>query len=213
MLAPADLGYDSDTVNRAAFAPVGMALRMDGQTGAGSAVVQVKRGTDHAAAGAELNRLMQGFTHGRVSLEVESPKQLLQQMAAQMRLLTLLLAAVGSISLVVGGVGIMNMMLVSVAERRREIGIRRAMGAQKGYITLQFLVESVILSGAGGIIGIAAGLGGAWLAADMQKWQFQMPLDAVGLCLGVALGVGLFFGYYPARKAAGMQIIDALKTE
>ena len=213
VLAPADLGYDSDTVNRAAFAPVGMALRMDGQTGAGSAVVQVKRGTDHAAAGAELNRLMQGFTHGRVSLEVESPKQLLQQMAAQMRLLTLLLAAVGSISLVVGGVGIMNMMLVSVAERRREIGIRRAMGAQKGYITLQFLVESVILSGAGGIIGIAAGLGGAWLAADMQKWQFQMPLDAVGLCLGVALGVGLFFGYYPARKAAGMQIIDALKTE
>ncbi|MCB2225478.1 MAG: ABC transporter permease [Desulfarculaceae bacterium] len=213
VLAPADLGYDSDTVNRAAFAPVGMALRMDGQTGAGSAVVQVKRGTDHAAAGAELNRLMQGFTHGRVSLEVESPKQLLQQMAAQMRLLTLLLAAVGSISLVVGGVGIMNMMLVSVAERRREIGIRRAMGAQKGYITFQFLVESVILSGAGGIIGIAAGLGGAWLAADMQKWQFQMPLDAVGLCLGVALGVGLFFGYYPARKAAGMQIIDALKTE
>jgi putative ABC transport system permease protein len=213
VLAPADLGYDSDTVNQAAFVPLGVALHLDGQNGAGSAVVQVGPKADHQATADELNRMMKGFTGGKVSLEVESPKQLLKQMAAQMRLLTLLLAAVGSISLVVGGVGIMNMMLVSVTERRREIGIRRAMGAQKSFITLQFLVESVILSGAGGIIGITAGIGGAWLAADLQGWQFQAPLEAVGLCLGVALAVGLFFGYYPAKKAAGMKIINALKAD
>lgn len=164
----------------------------------------------HEAAAEEIKDILARFAGRPVPLMVHSPRQVPEAMAEQM-LYTLLLAAVGSISLVVGGVGIMNMMLVSVTERRREIGLRRALGASQGDISGQFLVESTILALSGGFLGIAAALGVAWAVAWWQGWELVVPLIAPALCLAVALLVGLFFGYYPARKAGRLEIIAALR--
>lgn len=213
VLDPAQLGFRSDEVDSAVFIPLGLADRMGGFQGASRITVRLWPESEHDVASAEINALWKKLTGGSSILEIDSPKQLLEQMAKQMRLYTLLLAAVASISLVVGGVGIMNMMLVSVTERRREIGIRRALGAQRADITSQFLVESVILSLVGGIIGIILGIGACFAVSKFNDWNPVIPLDAMGLCLAVAMAVGLFFGYYPARKASHLDVIVALKAE
>jgi putative ABC transport system permease protein len=127
--------------------------------------------------------------------------------------MTSLLSAVAIISLVVGGIGIMNIMLVSVTERTREIGIRKAIGATPRDILLQFLIESAIISLLGGIIGIGLGVGGAQLLASLGGWNTIVDPSAVIVALFVSAGVGLFFGIYPATKAAALNPIDALRFE
>jgi putative ABC transport system permease protein len=127
--------------------------------------------------------------------------------------MTGLLAAIASISLIVGGIGIMNIMLVSVTERTREIGIRMAIGARGSDVLTQFLVESIVMSVLGGIIGLAAGLGGAALLGKFTGWAVSTPLSAVAIAVGFSAAVGVFFGYYPARKAASMNPIQALRYE
>jgi putative ABC transport system permease protein len=127
--------------------------------------------------------------------------------------LTTLLSAVAVISLLVGGIGIMNIMLVSVTERTREIGIRKAIGATPYDIRLQFLIESVILSLAGGIVGIFLGIGGAVAMAAVSGWSVIVSPASVLLALGVSMSIGIFFGLYPASKAAGLHPIDALHYE
>ena len=124
-----------------------------------------------------------------------------------------LLAAIASISLIVGGIGIMNIMLVSVTERTREIGIRMAIGARGSDVLTQFLVESVAMSVLGGIIGLAAGYGGAALLGHLTGWATATPVSAVVLAVGFSAAVGVFFGYYPARKAAALDPIQALRYE
>ena len=124
-----------------------------------------------------------------------------------------LLAAIASISLVVGGIGIMNIMLVSVTERTREIGIRMAIGARGSDVLTQFLVESIVMSLLGGVVGLAVGFGGAALLAHFTGWTVATPLSAVFLAVGFSAAVGIFFGFYPARKAAGMNPIQALRYE
>jgi len=124
-----------------------------------------------------------------------------------------LLAAIASISLVVGGIGIMNIMLVSVTERTREIGIRMAIGARGSDVLTQFLVESIVMSLLGGVVGLAVGFGGAALLAHFTGWSVATPLSAVFLAVGFSAAVGVFFGFYPARKAAGMNPIQALRYE
>ncbi|MBA3011053.1 MAG: FtsX-like permease family protein [Desulfobacula sp.] len=126
---------------------------------------------------------------------------------------TLLLGAIGSISLVVGGIGVMNVMLVSVTERTREIGIRRALGAKQGDILLQFLIESVLLCIIGGLVGIGTGVGASWVISHYAHWQFSVSYDAMIMGVGVSLAVGIFFGIYPARQAARLSPILALKSE
>lgn len=212
-LAPANLGFRSGEVDRGLFIPLETAALLTGNNVISRALVKLKPGADQQAAGAELNRLARKLKGPEARLEVSSPRQILQMMQSQMRLFTLLLAAVASISLVVGGVGIMNMMLAAVAERRREIGIRRAMGARRGDITSQFLVESMYLSFTGGLLGIGFGVAAGKAVAVYNNWRLVIPLDAIFLCLAVAVGVGLFFGYYPARKAARLNVIMALKSE
>jgi putative ABC transport system permease protein len=127
--------------------------------------------------------------------------------------MTSLLAAIASVSLIVGGIGIMNIMLVSVTERTREIGIRMAIGARGGDVLTQFLVESIVMCLLGGVIGLAVGAGGAALVGRFAGWTVATPLSAVFLAVGFSAAVGIFFGYYPARKAASLDPIQALRFE
>ncbi len=127
--------------------------------------------------------------------------------------MTGLLAAIASISLIVGGIGIMNIMLVSVTERTREIGIRMAIGARGSDVLTQFLVESIVMSVLGGIVGLAVGYGGAALLGHLTGWAVATPTSAVFLAVGFSAAVGVFFGYYPARKAAALNPIQALRYE
>jgi putative ABC transport system permease protein len=129
------------------------------------------------------------------------------------RVMTLLLAAIASISLLVGGIGIMNIMLVSVTERTREIGIRMAIGARGSDVLTQFLVESVVISVLGGIIGIGVGLLGATLVSTFTGFTAVTPLAAVLIAVGFSAAIGIFFGFYPARQAAAMNPIQALRYE
>jgi len=127
--------------------------------------------------------------------------------------MTLLLAGIASVSLIVGGIGIMNIMLVSVTERTREIGIRRAVGAKRRDILLQFIVEALTLSITGGIIGILCGTIGSKLISSFAGWPSLISLNSIGLAFLFSAGVGIFFGYYPARKASLLDPIDALRYE
>jgi putative ABC transport system permease protein len=124
-----------------------------------------------------------------------------------------MLRNVAAVSLLVGGIGIMNIMLVSVTERTREIGIRLAIGASENKVLLQFLVEAVVLSAAGGLIGIALGIAGAVMLASTMGWPFVVSPLWISVAFGISMAIGVVFGYYPARKAARMNPIDALRFE
>jgi putative ABC transport system permease protein len=127
--------------------------------------------------------------------------------------MSLLLGAVASISLIVGGIGIMNIMLVSVTERTREIGIRMAIGARKNDILLQFMTEAVLLTMIGGLIGIALGALGATVVSRILAWPTLISIQSITIAFFFSGAVGIFFGFYPARKAAGLNPIDALRYE
>jgi putative ABC transport system permease protein len=129
------------------------------------------------------------------------------------RTMSLLLGAIASVSLLVGGIGIMNIMLVSVTERTREIGIRMAVGARERDIMTQFLIEAVTLALIGGIVGIGLGVGGSALLSFFAEWETVIAPAAIGLAFVFSSAVGVFFGYYPARKAASLDPIEALRYE
>ena len=144
---------------------------------------------------------------------VRNLSQILEARSDSSRVMTLLLAAVASISLIVGGIGIMNIMLVSVTERTREIGLRMAIGAKGKDILLQFLIEAVTLSLIGGAIGVFLGLSGSIIIAELGGWPAIIQIQSVFLAFGFAASVGIFFGFYPARKAARLDPIEALRYE
>jgi putative ABC transport system permease protein len=129
------------------------------------------------------------------------------------RLFTILLASIASISLIVGGIGIMNIMLVSVTERTREIGIRMAIGATESDVQQQFLIEAIVLSVAGGAIGILSGMGASYLITQTLGWPVLVSPTAILAAVLFSMAVGIFFGFYPARKAARLDPIEALRYE
>jgi putative ABC transport system permease protein len=139
--------------------------------------------------------------------------ELLQAQEAASRVMTLLLGAVASVSLLVGGIGIMNIMLVSVTERTREIGLRMAVGARGRYILKQFLVEAITLSMIGGLAGVALGVGASMAIGEFAGWRVDVTSQAVLLAVGFSAAVGVFFGFYPARKASRLLPIEALRYE
>jgi putative ABC transport system permease protein len=151
--------------------------------------------------------------HDTADFDVSSVHEMAQLALVLTRTLQILIAVIASISLVVGGIGIMNIMLVSVTERTREIGIRMAVGATGFDVLVQFLIEAVVLSLVGGVIGITLGMGGAIVLARIAKWPVIVDPMVVLLAFGVSAAVGVFFGYYPALKASRLDPIEALRYE
>ncbi|HVT41124.1 MAG TPA: ABC transporter permease [Gemmatimonadaceae bacterium] len=168
-------------------------------------------------AGQQAGALLRDRHHLRPEEEddfnIRNPEDIIQAKLDASHTLTLLLVAIASISLIVGGIGIMNVMLVSVTERTREIGVRVAVGATEESIRLQFLGESVMLSLVGGAAGVLVGIAGTVLVGRTLGWPMQLSLEAVMLAALFSIVVGVFFGYYPARKASLLDPIDALRYE
>ncbi len=150
---------------------------------------------------------------GDPDFQMRSQEEIAQASGAQTAILRVLLLVIAGISLLVGGIGIMNIMLVSVTERTREIGIRMAIGAKGRHVLLQFLFEAVTLAIVGGALGIALGIGASIGVKRFLQWPIVVTPASVALSFGVAAFVGIFFGYYPARKAAKLDPIDALRYE
>jgi putative ABC transport system permease protein len=148
-----------------------------------------------------------------VDFFVRSQEEIATMATETSRVMTMLLAAIASVSLVVGGIGIMNIMLVSVTERTREIGIRLAVGARGGDILMQFLIEAITLSLLGGVIGIGVGLGTAKILGNVFHWAIAITTTPVLASFLCSAAVGIFFGFYPARKAAALDPIEALRYE
>ena len=179
--------------------------------------VKVRDGADMARAEAEMRELLRQ----RHKLQQSQPddftlrnlSEVLGAREESTRVMTLLLASVAAVSLLVGGIGIMNIMLVSVTERTREIGLRMAVGARARDILSQFLVEAVTLAIVGGLVGIILGVGGSYAIGHFAGWRTELQVNAIVLAVGFAAGVGVFFGFYPARKASRLLPIEALRYE
>ncbi len=145
--------------------------------------------------------------------EVVVPLLLLKQRQETQRIFNIVMGCIAGISLLVGGIGIMNIMLASVLERVREIGLRRAVGARRSEILLQFLLEASLIAGGGGVLGIVLGVAIAFLVGWLADWTTAVPLWSVFVATGVSLAVGVGFGFFPARRAAGLKPIEALRWE
>jgi len=199
-------------INEGLMIPLRLGLRFVSERYLTSIIARKKANVSPLLVKKQLNDYFK--TKTRVgSVEVMSAEELIKQMKKQMRLFTLLLGSIGGIALIVGGVGVMNVMLVSVSERRREIGIRRALGATQSDIQTQFLIESIVLCLVGGLIGVVLGLGAAWLVSYFSHWHFVVSYTAVLLGFTVAGIVGMFFGFYPARQASRLRAIEALRCD
>ena len=184
----------------------------------GSISIKVRDGANMAEVEAEIrsllrqrHRLQQRGQDDDFSLRNLS--EVLSAREESSRIMTLLLAAVASVSLLVGGIGIMNIMLVSVTERTREIGLRMAVGARGRDILTQFLVEAITLALIGGLLGVLLGLGGSYAISELAGWRVELRPESIALAVTFAAAIGIFFGFYPARKASRLLPIDALRYE
>ena len=199
------------------FIPVSTSLRMQRTTTVQSITFLASSTEVNKLAAAEI-RLALRERWGAAAEQndpfmISSMDDLLSMMDSTIGTFTMLLAGIAGISLLVGGIGIMNIMLVSVTERTREIGIRKALGARHRDLLMQFLIEAIAISLAGGAIGMALGIGLSNLVAVYAGWGQSISMNAVMLALGFSMGIGLFFGIYPANKAARLDPIEALRYQ
>jgi len=203
------LGVDR---NAETFVPVTVAQRMLGVNRVDAIAVKAPSTGDIAPEQA-LIRSVVSRAHPEQSYQVLTQEDILGVVGRILNVLTLVLASIAGISLLVGGVGVMNIMLVSVSERTREVGLRKAVGARTRDVLRQFLLEAVALTVSGGVVGIVLGIAGALLVARLSPVPAAITGWSVALAFGVSVAVGIFFGVYPARKAARMQPVAALRYE
>jgi putative ABC transport system permease protein len=144
---------------------------------------------------------------------IRTPEELIRTQLAAANIFTLLLGSAASFTLLVGGIGIMNIMLISVTERTREIGLRLAVGATEGEIQAQFLSEAIAMSLAGGLLGVLAGIAGSYALRNTLNWEMKLSGEVMLIAAVFSAVVGVFFGYYPARKAAQLDPIESLRFE
>jgi putative ABC transport system permease protein len=190
--------------------------RLSGNTRIWQILVSATSQQDITAAQQEATEIMSEshkIGDGDDDFTVRNQTEIANAAQGTTKIMTWLLASIASVSLIVGGIGIMNIMLVSVTERTREIGIRMAIGARGSDVLTQFLVESIVMSVLGGAVGLVVGIGGASLVARFTGWSTEVPVAAVALAIGFSAAVGVFFGFYPARKAAALDPIQALRYE
>ena len=190
--------------------------RLSGNTRIWQILVSATSQQDITAAQQEATEIMREshkIGDGDDDFTVRNQTEIANAAQGTTKIMTWLLASIASVSLIVGGIGIMNIMLVSVTERTREIGIRMAIGARGSDVLTQFLVESIVMSVLGGAVGLVVGIGGASLVARFTGWSTEVPVAAVALAIGFSAAVGVFFGFYPARKAAALDPIQALRYE
>jgi putative ABC transport system permease protein len=179
--------------------------------------VKVREGADLMRAETDIRALLRQrhrlHTDAPDDFTIRNLTEVIKAREEATRAMTLLLSSVASISLIIGGVGIMNIMLVSVTERTREIGVRMALGARARDILSQFLVEAIALALAGGLCGVVAGVASSYALARLAEWQMNVDVNAIALALAFATSIGILFGFYPARKASQLSPIDALRSE
>ena len=191
--------------------------RIAGNQDIGLIQVSVQEGTSTEKAARDIKRLMRKRRHISATedddFSVRDLKEIAKMLTGTTEVLTALLGAVAAVSLLVGGIGIMNIMLVSVMERTRQIGIRLAIGALEREVLMQFLVEAVVLSSLGGVIGIVLALAGSIVLADLMQVPFVFNTGIVTIAFLFSAAVGVIFGYFPARKAARLDPIEALRHE
>ncbi len=199
--------------DRSIFVPITTAQRAMSDAVIEAIVARFAADVHHEDAVSDIQSYFRRRSPG-LELQAITAKELIAQMEAQMNIFSLMLGAVGSISLVVGGIGIMNIMLVSVAERRREIAIRRSLGARRRDIQSQFLVESIILTMAGGVLGVLLGLAATWgICRFITGWEFMISGFSVASGIGTAAAAGIVFGFQPAYQASRLDPIAGLQSE
>ncbi|HUX68229.1 MAG TPA: ABC transporter permease [Terriglobales bacterium] len=175
--------------------------------------MSLRPGVDSVEAAKVVTAILNSTHHHTDDFTVTVPAGLLAQQQQTQRIFTLVMVAIAAISLLVGGIGIMNIVLATVLERTREIGVRRATGARRGDILRQFLAEAVLISVSGGVLGIAFGYALSWIIAATAHWTTIVSSWSIVVAFGVSVGVGVLFGIYPARKAARIDPIEALRYE
>ncbi len=165
------------------------------------------------STGQMLRRALQSLHDGQEDFDIVIPRQLLAQRYRTQRTFSVVVGSVAALALIIGGIGIMNIMLTSVVERTHEIGIRRTVGATRSDIGVQFLIESVVMTVGGGVVGIALGAALSWAITMYAAWATRVSPTAVLLAFVVSMSVGLIFGIYPATRAARLEPIDAVRYE
>lgn len=205
-------GQDQDDV---VVVPYTSAMRrISGRTYLSTILIQAEHADQIETVQQQVTDLLRQRRSGRdPDFTVRNQLEIAQAATATSKTMTLLLGAIAGVSLIVGGIGIMNIMLVSVTERTREIGIRMAVGAHGRDILMQFLIEAVTLSALSGLLGIGLGFGASRIISNVAGWATQIPLISVVLAFGVSALIGVGFGLYPAWKAAALDPIDALRYE
>lgn len=208
---PTNFFFNTD-FNSAIMIPIQTALSTQKNATITALAIRIRNSNELKSTSADIKKYIAAHTLKK-QVYIRSPKSLIDSAKQSSETLTILLGLIGSIALIVGGIGIMNIMLVSVAERHREIGIRKAIGAKNKDIILQFLIEAIVLSIFGGVVGMLLGILTAYIVAFFKGWPFAIFLLPPFIGCIVTICVGIFFGFYPAYKASKLDAIETLRSD